>query len=189
MSLPALIRPEQFPGADFVEKWHACLDTIYHIFETEIANAGLRFQGRPVRCRYHPPHEGKHMSFWHLIQEGPVEQNRTPDLERCARIRWVPWVLANANNQNIIRWWENQRTSQHGSKTHVPLWLFSEQYAVILEKRADFYLLLTSYCLTPHRTATFEKEWSAWCAAKKPQAPEKAEAASKAASGTPSTRG
>ena len=111
------------------------------------------------------------------------EQNRTPDLERCARIRWVPWVLANANNPTIIRWWENERSTGRGSKTHVPLWFVRENYAVILEKRADFYLLLTSYCLTPHRAATFEKEWSAWCTAKK------AEAASKAASGTPSTHG
>ena len=74
MSLPVLIRPEQFPGADFAEKWHSYLEAIYLLFQRDIANAGLLFQGLPVKCRYQPPYAGKHMSFWHLIQEGSQEQ-------------------------------------------------------------------------------------------------------------------
>jgi hypothetical protein len=89
MSLPRKIIVDEFPGADYAERWKAFLEAIYLIFEQTLANGGLRFQGLPVKCRYHPPYNGKHSSFWHLMSEGKVEDERTPDLERCARISWI----------------------------------------------------------------------------------------------------
>ncbi len=168
MPLPALKRVEDFPGADYAEKWRAFLEDIYAVFCDTVVDAKLTFQGCPVRCRWHEPFDGKHASFWHAISEGRVETDRTPDLERCARMAWIQWVICHADDPAHVLWWENERSSKHGRSTHVPLWLFNENYAVILQKRRNqetdetFYLLVTTYCLKPNRAQSFQKEWEAW---------------------------
>ena len=162
MSLPALLRVEDFPGADYAEKWKAFLEAIYQVFLQQVVRGGLRFQGLPVRCRYHPPYDGKHAAFWHLMSEGKVEEDRTPDLERCARMRWIAWVIQNADNPQIVRWWKTERTTSHGTKTRVPLWFVEGSYTVILEKRPAYYLLITTYCLKPNQLRRFQQEWDAW---------------------------
>jgi len=171
-----------FPGADYAEQWKAFLEAIYQVFLKDVASGELRFQGLPVKCRYHPPYDNKHFSFWHLMSEGKAEDERTPDLERCARIPWISWVIRNADKPKVVRWWENERSTSHGLKTRVPLWFVERNYVVILEKRDDFYLLVTTYCLRDRQIKKFQKEWTAWTA-------KKAETAGKAASGTPSTHG
>ena len=182
MSLPPKLSVGDFPGADYVEKWNVFLEAIYQVFLRNVVRGGLQFQGLPVSCRYNPPYDGKHYSFWHLMSEGGDEEKRTPDLERCARIPWIAWVIQNADNPKVVRWWENERSTAHGLKTRVPLWFVEQNYAVILEKRENYYLLITTYCLDGHRIRKFEKEWTAWKA-------KKTETAGEAASDTPSTHG
>ena len=162
MTLPPKFRVEDFPGADYAERWKAFLDGIYQVFLRDVVHGGLRFQDKPVRCRYHEPCDGKHYSFWHLMSEGKEEQARTPDLERCARIPWIATVIRNAADAAHVRWWENKRASSRGVKTHVPLWLFEQDYVVILEKRLDFWLLITTYCLRPRQVDKFAEEWAEW---------------------------
>ena len=166
MSLPPKLGVGDFPGADYAERWNAFLEAIYQVFLRNVANGGLEFQGRPVKCRYHEPYAGKHYSFWHLMSEGDEEAERTPDLERCARIPWIAAVIQKADDATFVRWWENERRSSRGTKTHVVLWLFQHDYAVILEKREDIYLLLTTYCLRLHQIEKFEQEWKEWTAKK-----------------------
>jgi len=180
--LPPLVLLEEMPGRDSTEKWRLYLDCIYEVFCCEVANAQLKFRGLPVRCRYHEPYDGKHFSFWHLISEGRIEEDRTPDLERCCRIKWIGWIIGNADDSVLIRSWETERSTRRGRRTRIPLWLYSEDYVVILEKRANFYLLITSYCVLPGQKKKFEKEWADWIAYK-------AEAAGKAASDAPFTHG
>ena len=182
MTPPHMLRVEDFPGADYAERWKAFLEGIYQVFLREVANGGLHFQGKPVQCRYHPPYAGKHAAFWHLLSEGKTEGDRTPDLERCARVPWIAWAIQNAENPKAARWWENERSTPRGLKTHVPLWLFEHDYVVILERRPAFYLLVTTYCLRARQIEKFQREWAEWTA-------KNAEAAIKAASVTPSTHG
>lgn len=166
MNLPPIIPLESMPGADSAEKWKVYLDRIYEIFCRDVANAHLRFRGLPVRCRYHEPYEGKHASFWHLMSEGTVEAHRTPDLDRCARIPWIAPVIRHADDVTIVRTWEHERVTTHGRKIRIPLWLFQHDYAVILEPREDYCLLVTTYCVRPGQKLKFEKEWQAWTARK-----------------------
>jgi hypothetical protein len=162
MNLPPKLSVGDFPGADYAERWKAFLEGIYQVFLRDVAHGGLQFQGKPVKCRYHEPYDGKHFSFWHLMSEGKEEDERIPDLERCARIPWIAPIIQNADDAAHVRWWENERASSRGSKTHVPLWLFEHDYVVILEKRADFYLLITTYCLRPRQVEKFDQEWQEW---------------------------
>ena len=160
--IPNLTPFAQVPGIDVSVRWKNYVEQIYDIFSREVVNGHLTYKGLPIRCRYHEPYDGKHFTFWHLISEGEAEEDRTPDFERCERISWISWIIRNAKNQNLIRSWENERITSRGKKTMVPLWLVSADYVVILEKRADYYLLITSYCIEPHRKARFEQEWKEW---------------------------
>jgi hypothetical protein len=137
----------------------AYLEELYRLYLAEIVNAGLMFQGLPIHFRFYPLSHGKGFGFWHLIQEGKQEEDRTPDMHRCKRILWVPWVIKRAGSSEEILWWENERYGD----THVVLWLRKEHYVVILAKRKNYYLLISAYVTeSPHREQTYEKEWKAY---------------------------
>lgn len=99
-SLPPLI-----PLDDFHGNWEQYVDKLYQIFLKEVVNAQLTFQGLPVHVRFQPMVDGKGFGFWHIISEGPKENKRTPDLRRCERLRWIPWMIKNVEHAELIRWW------------------------------------------------------------------------------------
>jgi len=141
--------------ADHGNDWETYLEALYRAYLDEVVNAGIAFRGLPLRVQFRPITHGKGFGFWHLISEGKVEEERTPDLRRCERIRWIPWMIRSAESTDDILWWENKRDHN----THVVLWLREENFVVILAKRHDYYLLKSAYTLKPHRAKAFEKEW------------------------------
>jgi hypothetical protein len=141
--------------ADYGNDWDDYLEAIYSIYMTEVVNAGLTFRGLPLHVQFRPMSHGKGFGFWHLISEGEIEEERLPDLHRCERIQWIPWMIHNSESNTDILWWENKRDSH----THIVLWLPVENFAVILAKRKGYYLLKTAYILKPHRAKAFESEW------------------------------
>ena len=144
--------PELFP---FKGEWSSYEDDLYQIYLAEIVNAELRFKGLPIRCQYRPATKDKHFGFWHIISEGEKEDDRTPDLRRCERIRWIGYLITQAETNSEISWWENKRQG----KTRVVIWHESENFAVVLEERNSYYLLKTAYYVDKsHRKATFIKE-------------------------------
>ena len=68
--------------------WHAYLDAIYAWFKQDFVDTKPTFQGRRLGLKRQPVTHGKEATFWHMIQEGSVEVDRTPDFRRCERIRW-----------------------------------------------------------------------------------------------------
>lgn len=146
MNAPALL--------PFNGDWTTYETELYAIFLAEIAQGGLIFRGERVSCRRLPETEGKWASFWHLIQEGKVEDDRLPDLRRCERLRWVKYVIENWNGDPDIQWWENTRRSE----INVLLW-YREEYLVILSKRDGYWLLKSAYETSqPHRIRTLKTE-------------------------------
>jgi hypothetical protein len=121
--------------------WTVYEAELHRIFLAEIARAALQFRGVPVGCRRYPEAGGRWSSFWHLVQEGPVEEDRTPDLRRCERIRWVRWVIENAPIHPDIDEWQNTR----GTTVNTLLW-YQEKYLVVLAERKEYWLLRTAYC-------------------------------------------
>lgn len=161
--------PELLP---FNGDWTTYEDEIYAEYIHTVVRAGLQFAGSPVRAQFRPETRNKGFSFWHLISEAPDRDNRNeddriPDLDRCARIRWVAWCIENAG-QPGFSWWENQRKG----RTRVVIWAEEHDFAVVLEKRdtqdgSRYYLLKTAYCrLKSHRRASFAKERDAFRAAR-----------------------
>lgn len=152
--------------------WAAYEDAIYAEYLATVAHARLQFRNALVKVRFHPTTKQKGYGFWHLISEAPSQNNRNeedriPDLDRCARVRWVAWCIQNAESTGFS-WWENTR----GRETHVVIWAELHDFAIVLAKRDTqagprFYLLKTAYCLRGHTIRKFAKERDAFIAARK----------------------
>lgn len=147
MTLPPLM---PFTGG----QWPPYEDALYDVFLETVVDGGLSFRGLPIDVQFRPHTNGKGFSFWHIISEGPNEEDRTPDFRRCERIRWIAWMIQNATSHSDLSWWENQR----GQSTHVVIWHEAAEFAVILAKRKDYYLLKSAYCVRRHRADDFRKE-------------------------------
>lgn len=159
--------PELLP---FKGEWAVYEDSIYEAFVDSFVRADVCFQGRRVKAQYRPETRSKGFSFWHVISEAPSRDNRNeddriPDLHRCERIRWIAWAIRQADQGKAgISWWENTR----GRDTRVVVWAEPWDFAVILDKRRDYYLLKTAYCdLKSHRRSSFECERNAFWQAQK----------------------
>jgi len=153
-----MIPPDLVPFSAFGGDWRAYEEALYDIFLREIAGGGPRFQGLRVNCRRIPEAGGRWASFWHLVQEGRIEDDRMPDLRRCERIRWVRWVIERADSHPDIGRWQNTR----GTEINSLLW-YREEYLVVLAQRRDYWLLRTAYCtVQTGRVAQLRRERDAF---------------------------
>jgi hypothetical protein len=157
--LPPFVELNAAEGRDTVEKWRVYLETLDGVYQRTLVKGGLTFRGKRVGCRRMPESDNKHFGFWHLIQEGFPEEERTPDLERCRRLLWVAWVIQNAGKTDDIRIF--QQTPRHGEKKPWALWLFDHDYAVILAERNGYYLLKTAFMVKSGKFEELERDWQA----------------------------
>ena len=126
-----------------------CLDyveAIYKVFHRDFIESKPFFRGLQVKCRRDPLSEGKEAAFWHCIQEGAEEAERTPDLRRCERIGWVRAVIENSEDPRIKVWQTRRKRDQRFC-----LW-YDEEYLVVLGKRRDYYQLITAYVTDRNHT-------------------------------------
>lgn len=140
--LPALVLFSDYGG-----EWQSYLDAIYDYFKQDFVDNKPVFQGRRLGLKRHPLTHGKEATFWHLIQEGAIEEDRTPDFRRCERIRW-PRSIIEHDAENTIKIWSNQRRGEQ----RICLWFEQESYLVILADRGKYILPWTAYLVEqPHR--------------------------------------
>lgn len=71
--LPGLIYLRHYGG-----KWDEYVEAMYAVFRRDFIESQPQFQGRRVLCRRDPLYDGKEAAFWHCIQEGAEEEQRTP---------------------------------------------------------------------------------------------------------------
>lgn len=150
-NLPELITFNKYGG-----DWSIYVEVIYQHYLDDIVNGKLTHKTLPIRCQFRPPYNNKGFAFWHCISEGDNEETRTPDLRRCERILWIPWIIRGTENphETRITCWENKR----GSNIHVVIFFEEESYVVILAKRKDYYLFRTAYCANPQRKRQLIRE-------------------------------
>ena len=137
---------------DYDSDWSLYVDAIYAIFWRDFVEAQPKLQGRWVRCRRDPLYDGKVAGFWHCIQEGADEEERTPDLRRCERIAWIRAVIENARQPDVDDW-----PNVRGSDKRRLLW-YREEYLVVLADRMrqrdgfEYLQLITAYCTPAEHT-------------------------------------
>ncbi|WP_295396147.1 hypothetical protein [uncultured Thiodictyon sp.] len=135
--------------------WDAYLNAIYAYFKQDFVDSQPVFQGRRLGLKRHPQTHGKEATFWHMIQEGAIEEDRTPDFRRCERIRW-PRPIIEHDTDPAVKVWRNQR----GREERVCLWFEQENYLVILADRGNYVLPWTAYLVEqPHRQRKLLKEY------------------------------
>jgi hypothetical protein len=138
--------------------WSRYVEALYGFYRQDFVDSKPTFRGQDVNRKVTPVEQGKEASFWHLISEGRVEEERTPDLRRCERIRWPRPSIEHAD-EPVIKVWENRR----GRDTRVCIWFQEVEYLVVLAVRRGYFLLWTAYPVTwAHTRRKLQREYEAY---------------------------
>jgi hypothetical protein len=138
--------------------WERYVEQVYEAFRGDLIESDVRFRGLPVAVRRVPFDRGKEAGFWHVMQEGPIEDERIPDIRRCERVRWIR-ALIECNDSEKVQTWESKR----GSELRVVIALDDFTYVVVLSMRKGYVLLITAYAVEEtHRQRKLSREYDAW---------------------------
>lgn len=151
--------PDWLPEQIFMEKfggsWHVFFEMVYAAFHRDFVATKPEFRGKRLGLKRHPEYDGKSATFWHMISEGSVEQERTPDIRRCERISWPKPVIENSTDPVLKVWAEPKRKNQR-----IYIWLESEGYLVVLDDRREYILPWTAfYVEREHQRRKYLKRW------------------------------
>jgi hypothetical protein len=138
--LPALI-----PMSDYGGHFPSYLDAIYRIFRRDFILDRPSFRSRPCFCDTRPDSDGRECGFWHLISEGRIESERTPDMRRCERIAW-PRAMIEAADTSLVHVWESMRRRPgKGTESRLSLAPDDFSYLVVLRPTSKAFVLVTAF--------------------------------------------
>lgn len=142
--------PELFPCSD-LSKWEEYENEAYRIFKADFIDSHPSFMEKKVQIRRHPIEYEKEEAFWHVTCcDFNKTKDRTPDLRRCERIRWVRAFIENhlcnklecPECEGVLVWGTIYPKSK---KPRYKILLEEERYVVIVEERDNYCLLITAY--------------------------------------------
>lgn len=142
--------------------WDLYLGAVYEVFSHDFHKTRPNFQGRRLGLKSHPLTKEKECTFWHLIEEGPDEKDRIPNLARCERISWVRAIIERVHTHpDDVRVWAQDIQAKKGGKErrwHLALSDFS--YLVVLADREKYLLPWTAFPVEhSHQRRKREKQW------------------------------
>ncbi len=155
---------EMYDGYD---DWKAYEEFLYAIFRADFIENYPSFEGKKVKIRFHPIENNKEEAFYHITcQDYLKDGERNPDFRRCERIHWVRAFIENyscdplkCNNCDGIKLWEKT----YKGKKRIHLLLEEERYIVVIERREDYFLLITAFYLEhDHALRKKIKEYEAY---------------------------
>jgi hypothetical protein len=153
MSEPADWLPPLIAWNDFNNDLSLYVEAVYSVFKRDMLDSVPLLSDSPVRCRRDPIRDGKEAGFWHCTTEGKVEENRDPDMSRCARIGWLRTVIEHVDDSRVDRW----TTDKRGDDRHY-LW-FDEEYLIVLGVRKSSFQLITAFVTSQeHNKRKLRKE-------------------------------
>jgi hypothetical protein len=151
--LPKLITLNDHEG-----DWRKYCEAIYEIFQRDFIDSKPVYATKRFALKRHPEYDGKAATFWHLISEGKVEEERTPDFRRCERIAWPKPIIEAIGNDNVCLW-KNKR----GRNERILIAVEDFSYVVVLDDREDFVLLWTAFYVEyPNRRRRMKQEYEKW---------------------------
>jgi hypothetical protein len=127
---------------DFGGDWSVYIEETYRRFRHDFVAFPVTLEGRRCLAGRDIGPDGKELTFWHIVSEGPEERTRTPDLRRCERISW-PRALIEAMDAGSehVRWWRTTR----GRDRRLVIALEDFSYVVVLSERPTYFVLITAY--------------------------------------------
>ncbi len=148
--LPELICLEDFGG-----NWSDFFEFVYRCFHQDFVANKPSFRGRRLGLKRHPEYDGKSATFWHMISEGQNEENRTPDMRRCERIRWPKPIIERGTDPSLKIWAEPK-----GRNKRIHIWFEEEGYLVVLDDRGEYILPWTAFYIErEHQRRKYNKRW------------------------------
>lgn len=76
--------------------WNDFFEYVYEIFVNDFINSKPLFRGTTIGFKRYPEYQGRSSTFWHIISEGAIENERTPCIKRCERITWPRPIIDNS---------------------------------------------------------------------------------------------
>lgn len=151
---------------DYIEfntygNWDTYLEVIHEQFLNDFIRSSPTWPGKRFSLKRHPEYEGKSATFWHMISEGSIEVDRTPDFRRCECIAWPRPMIDRFPNQrpsetDPILWWGNTRRREQ----RILLALPDFSYVVIMADRGDYIMPWTAYPVErAHQQRKLEREY------------------------------
>lgn len=137
--LPDLVMLEAHEG-----DWSQYLAVVYDWFRRDFLQTQPRYGDKLVLPADIGVTNGKERTFWHLISEGEVEGERTPDLRRCERIRW-PRPIIEHHSDAVVRVWEGRKKASGRTRKRIYLWLEEQEYLVVLGREGQRVILVTAF--------------------------------------------
>lgn len=135
---------------DSTMQWDIYENMLYDIFRQDFITLQPKFKGNRVAIRKHPIQFGKEEAFFHVTCQDYLKDGvRIPDFRRCERIRWVRKFIENhictlgCDNCTSIKVWN--KPYKNTVRTHIMF--YEKQYMVVLEKRENYFLLITAFYL------------------------------------------
>lgn len=154
--LPALIRLADHGGS-----WESYEAELYDHFCNDFVHSKPTFRGVKLGLKRFPLSKGKEATYWHMVSEGNVEEDRTIDLKRCERIRWPRPGIDNSEETGVKVW----ETEVKG-ETRITIWLEAEDYVIILARRQSYILPWTAFVVDQeHRKRKLRAQYDAYMAA------------------------
>jgi hypothetical protein len=112
---------------------------VYERFRIDFVHHRPRFTGQRLQIIAQKLDE-RERTFWHLITEGKIEDDRTPCLRRCERIGWVRCIVEHSHCTDILAW-----VNFREGRKNIVIALDDFSYVVVIGDRGTFKLLLTAY--------------------------------------------
>lgn len=84
MILPDLIKLNDYQG-----NWPSYVEKLYACFVKDFKVDGVNYEEKRVGFIAEPFYQGKEFSFWHMITEGKIEEERIPDMLSVTLIIWL----------------------------------------------------------------------------------------------------
>lgn len=139
--------PPLFLLSDYDGDWQRYVEAVYDAFCWDFVESTPLMSGKRFSLKRHPLLQGKEATFWHITSEGPEEEERTPDLRRCERIRWPRALIESMGSMQVVEWVQERRNKQGVLEKRFAIALPDFSYLVILTDRGDYVLLWTAFCV------------------------------------------
>ena len=127
IALPPLFSFNDYSNLEYIE-------IIYSSFKDDFLDNAVYYSGEKIHCDYRLE-ENKVCTFWHIVTNKLVSNNRDLDIARSARIKW-PKSIIELFNDNSINVWEKTKKG----KKRIYFCLDDWSYLVVVEKRVNKHL-------------------------------------------------
>ena len=152
LCVPPLVLLDDYDGI-----WEEYENALYDFFCEDFVRNRTHFRGSEIGVKRHPELKGKPATFWHITSTGVIENERTPDLRRCERIRWPKPMIEACDEPEIKVWYELR-----GGERRIHIWLKDFDYVVVVAVRKGYHLLWTAFWIEyAHQRRGLQKRFEA----------------------------